>query len=44
MQCLVILKNPVPELGSRTISDHRQGWKYEEGLWKDPGPRSANDR
>jgi hypothetical protein len=36
MECLVILKNPVSQLGSRTISGHQQSWKYEESPWKDP--------
>jgi hypothetical protein len=44
MECLVISKKPVPQFGSRTISDHQQSWKYEGGPWQDPGPRSAGGR
>ena len=44
MEFLVILKNPVPVIGCRTISDHKQTWGYEENHWKGPGRPYASGR
>jgi len=31
-------------IANLSIIDHQQSWKYEEGPWKGPGPRSADSR